>query len=258
MEWRDIFFVRSVDMINIVAQLEKRFLSEFTSAAAKDLYARIPERLRQNVLIRKQNCRPYGTRADIIRWGAPDNAELEYVCFGSVTADSVTVFVMPNPAVGADDYDWYTESSLRGALAGQTAAQARLVSQRTADGSMQRLCLRELPWAAVEAALPAIIQWTRRHQSDLLCRHPQRGASIAASVGLKEFEMVALVLKTMGGSAPFDDICQKYAALFGFTLTDAITDGVQQVLVQHTSETPQFLGGKNLFRKLDGDVWALR
>ena len=245
-------------MINIVAQLENRFLSEFTNEAAKDVYALIPERLRQNVLIRKQNCKPYGTRADIIRWGAPDNAELEYVCFGDITADTVTVYVMPNPAVDAEEYDWYTEAGFRAALADCPAALERLAFQRTADGSMQRLCLRGLPWAVAESALPSVIQWTRKHQNEVLSRSPQSGASIAASVGLKEFEMIALVLKTMGGSAPLDKICQKYAALFGFALTETIAGGVKQALFQYSSDTEQFLGVKDLFRKLDDGVWALR
>ena len=133
-------------MINIVAQLENRFLSEFTNEDAKKLYSYIPERLRQNLLIRKQNCKPYGKRADIIHWGALDNKSLMYVCFGDITATSVALYVMPNPAVTAQEYAWYTEESLRKALAAVTAPLSSLVYQETVTGARKRLCFKKLSW----------------------------------------------------------------------------------------------------------------
>lgn len=245
-------------MINIVAQLENRFLSEFSNTQAKKIYEQIPEKLRQNILIRRQNCKPYGTRADIIRWGAPDNKEIEYICFGNIEPESVTIYVMPNPAANNTDYSWYTEANLREALSAHPEALKSLVFQKTAVDGLQRLCFRDISWELAENTLPAIIQWTRKHQNALLAHQEQQGKRIAGSVGLKEFEMIALVLKTMGGSAPLNDICKKYAALFGFNLTETIANGVKTALFQYSSDSDQFLGQKDLFKRVNEDVWALR
>mgnify|MGYP007102019958 CR=1 FL=1 len=71
-------------------------------------------------------------------------------------------------------------------------------------------------------------------------------------------EMIALVLKTMGGTAHIDQICEKYAALFGFSLTPEIEKGVKTALYQYTSDSDQYLGVKDLFKKAGEDTWALR
>ena len=245
-------------MINIVAQLENRFLSEFSNDEAKKLYEKIPLKLRQNVLIKKQNCKPYGNRADVILWGAPDNKDFGYFAFCDITDSSASVVVMPNPQKDAEEYRWYSQEGLSEALAALPAACAALVLQQTSDGSKVRLCLKNLPWDVVESALPAVIAWTRKHQNEVFSRQPQQKASIAASVGLKEFEMIALVLKTMGGTAHIDQICEKYAALFGFSLTPEIEKGVKTALYQYTSDSDQYLGVKDLFKKAGEDTWALR
>ncbi|MCR5723995.1 MAG: hypothetical protein K6G80_02775 [Treponema sp.] len=245
-------------MVNIVAQLENRFLAEFSNDDAKKLYEKIPEKFRQDVLIRKQNCKPYGRRSDVILWGAPDNKEFGYVAFCDISDSGTSVVVMPNPDVGSEEYSWYSLDNLKEVLVSVPAAVVKIVCQQTSDRSKYRLFLRDVPWALAENVLPMIIAWTRKHQNEVFSRQPQQKASIAASVGLKEFEMIALVLKTVGGTAHMDTICQKYAALFGFALTDTIRNGVKTALYQYTSDSDQFLGTKDLFKRVGDDEWTLR
>lgn len=245
-------------MINIVAQLENRFLAEFSNEEAKKVYEKIPQKLRQNVLIKKQNCKPYGSRADIILWGAPDNKDFGYFAFCDISELGSTIIVMPNPEMTAAEYDWYSEDGLKNAVSDFPTACSTIVSQQTADGKMRRLLFKNLSWEDAENVLPAIIAWTRKHQNEVLSRQPQQKASIAASVGLKEFEMIALVLKTMGGSAHISQICEKYAALFGFSLTPVIEEGVKTALYQYTSDSDQYLGVKDLFKRVGEDEWTLR
>ena len=238
-------------MYNIVEQIENRYITEFQNDEVNTLYNLIPRKLRQDVLIRKLNCKPQGNRKTMIRWGSPDVKSLCFVSMSNITADSVELTVLPTPAPNSPDAAWYTEDGLR-AVVTDADILKKLVFYKKADGSRLRLRFKHLSWAEVEKIIQGVVMWSRKNQNQT------QSAPRTNNVGLKEYEMIALILKTVGGSAELDKICEKYADLFGFSLTPELADGVKVALFQHSSDSDQFIGDKDLFKKAGDNVWALR
>lgn len=238
-------------MYNIVEQIENRYIAEFRNETVRACYALIPRRLRQDILIRKLNCKPQGNRKTIIRWGSPEHKSLCFVSMSNITADSVELTVLPTPDPTSADAQWYTEAGLRGVIADDSIMK-KLVFYKKADGSRVRLRFKHLTWDEAARIMQPVVMWTRRNQN------MARTQPLTNGVGLKEYEMIALILKTSGGSARLDDISAAYANLFGFALTPELADGVKVVLLQHSSDSDQFIGDKDVFRKAGDDAWALR
>ena len=238
-------------MYNIVEQIESRYIAEFRNDAVRARYALIPRSLRQDILIRKLNCKPQGNRKTMIRWGSPEQKSLCFVSMSNITADSVELTVFPTPDPTSADAQWYTEAGLRGVVT-DDGIMKKLVFYKKADGSRVRLRFKHLTWDEAARIMQPVVMWSRKNQNMM------RAQPLANGVGLKEYEMIALILKTAGGSARLDDICAAYANLFGFALTPELADGVKVVLLQHSSDSDQFIGDKDVFRKADGDAWALR
>lgn len=238
-------------MYNIVEQIESRYVSEFKDEAVRGVYALIPRGLRQDILIRKLNCKPQGYRTSIIRWGSPEIKSLYFVGMSNISAESVELTVYPNPAPDSADARWYDEAALRDVIADDGVAK-KLVLYKKADGSHLRLRFKHLTWEEAERVMPGVVMWSRKNQNKT------QASTRTGGVGLKEYEMIALILRNAGGSATLDDICAAYARLFGFALTPELADGVKVALLQHSSDSDQFIGDKDVFRCVGDGTWALR
>ena len=241
-------------MINLVEQIENRYLTQLETGEERKLYALIPVKIRQGILIRRLNCKPYGRRKTMIRWGSPDLKSSGFVCMGNMTEETLELTVLPTPAQTHLDAAWYTRESLLEVIKNPTV-QEKLIFYKKADGTRMRLRFKHLTWDEAAEILQPVVLWSRKHQNEV------RAATVKPrgnSVGVNEFEMLVLVLQKLGGSGTVAQIAEGYANLFGFTLTDEITDGVKVALFQHSSDSDQYIGTKDLFKKISADTWALR
>lgn len=248
-------------MINLVAQLEKKFIAEFGIEENKDLYEMIPENLRQNILIKRQNCKPYGNKTGHIQWAAPDDKTLAYFWLGKISEKGAELYILPFPDDKSPDVEWYTEAALKEVLQNTPSVLPKIIYHRQEDGSARSLRIKDLTWDEAKSILPEIIAWTRKNQNKTRSALPQSSQTIASTVGVKEFEMVALLLRMMGGKADFQTICEKYSSTFGYPLTDTLVDGLQLAINQHTQDCDEYVGQADVFTyTLEGDktIWALK
>ena len=248
-------------MINLVEQIEKKYIAEFGIETNKELYAMIPEYLRQNILIKRQNCKPYGNKKDHIQWAAPDDRSLAYFWLGKITEAGSELYILPFPGDDSPDVNWYTEKELSAVLKDTPSVLPKIVYHRQEDGSARSLRIKNLTWDEAKEILPEVIAWTRKNQNNTRTMLGTSSQTIASSVGVKEFEMVVLLLKMMGGRADFDTICKKYSKTFGFPLTDTLVEGLQKAINQHTMSSDEYIGQSDVFESVEEDgktIWILK
>ncbi len=241
-------------MINLVEQIENRYITQLETDAERQMYQRIPVALRQGIMIRKLNCKPYGRRKTMIRWGSPDEKALGFVCMGNMTEDSLELTVLPTPAPSEPDAAWYTEAGLREVVTNPDILK-KLVVYKKNDGSRIRLRFKHLTWKEACEIIQPLVLWSRKHQNEVRAASSKPKGN---TVGVNEFEMLALVMHKFEGGASAEKIAEGYANLFGFNLTDEIVDGVKVALHQHSSDSDQFIGGKDMFKKNADGSWSLR
>ena len=241
-------------MINLVEQIENRYIAQLDSDDEREMYRLIPAKIRQGILIRKLNCKPYGKRKTMIRWGAPDVKSSGFICMANMTAKTLELIVLPTPAQTDPDAVWYTPEGLLD-LIKNPAIKEKLIFYKKEDGSRMRLRFKHLTWDEAAEILQPIVLWSRKNQNAVRAATTKPRGN---TVGVNEFEMLVLVLKKLGGRGTVSQIAENYANLFGFTLTDEIIDGVKLALFQHSSDSDQYIGTKDLFKKLPDDVWTLR
>lgn len=241
-------------MINLVEQIENRYIAQLENDVEREMYRRIPAALRQGIMIRKLNCKPYGRRKTMIRWGSPDIKTMGFVCMGNMTEHTLELTVLPTPSPDDPNAAWYTEQGLR-AVVENPLILKKLVAYKKNDGSRTRLRFKHLTWDEAAEIMQPVVLWTRKNQNEVrLATTKPKGNT----VGVNEFEMLALVMRKFEGGATVEQIAEGYANLFGFNLTDEIVEGVRISLYQHSSDSDQFIGGKDMFKKEAADTWILR
>ncbi|MBQ7158510.1 MAG: hypothetical protein IJS09_03655 [Treponema sp.] len=241
-------------MINLVEQIENRYMAQLENDSERELYMRIPQKIRQGIMIRKLNCKPYGRRKTMIRWGSPELKSIGFVCMGNMTEHTLELTVLPTPAQNDPDAAWYTKEGLQ-EVVNNPEVLKKLVIYKKNDGSRMRMRFKHLTWDEAAEVIQPIVLWTRKHQNEVrLATTKPKGNT----VGVNEFEMLALVMRKFDGGASVDKIAEGYANLFGFNLTNDIVDGVTVALSQHSSDSDQFIGGKDMFKMLPDGTWALR
>ena len=241
-------------MINLVEQIENRYMAQLENDAERSLYQRIPVSIRQGIMIRKLNCKPYGRRKTLIRWGSPDIKSVGFVCMGNMTEHGLELTVLPTPAQNDPDAAWYTEEGLSEVIENPQILK-KLVVYRKADGSRIRMHFKHLTWGEAAEIVQPVVLWTRKHQNEVRLANAKTKGN---SVGVNEFEMLVLVMRKFDGGVSAQKIAEGYANLFGFNLSDDIVDGVTVALNQHSSDSSQFIGGKDLFKLLPDGTWCLR
>ena len=241
-------------MFNLVEQIENRYITQLENDAEREMYNLIPQNLRQGLMIRKLNCKPYGRRKTMIRWGSPDDKSLGFVCMGNMTSETLELTVLPTPAPDEADAAWYKEDELRQLITNPEILK-KLVVYKKHDGSRIRMRFKHLTWDEAEEIIQPLVLWTRKHQNEVRAASAKPRGN---TVGVNEFEMLALVMRKYEGGASAEKIAEGYANLFGFNLTDEIIDGVKVALYQHSSDSDQFIGGKDMFKKNADGSWSLR
>ncbi len=78
---------------------------------------------------------------------------------------------------------------------------------------------------------------------------------------MKQVEIIVQVLSGLGGKASYRDIYLKYETVIGTRLTYGQKAGIRKCIENHSSDSDNFKGEKDLFYSVEGKgkgVWGLR
>lgn len=76
-----------------------------------------------------------------------------------------------------------------------------------------------------------------------------------------QLEYLVQALKDLGGKASYSDIYHRYEFLTGTILTPGQKAGIRKNIEDHSSDSKNFKGKKDLFYSVDGignGIWGLR